>query len=128
MKINSRAQLVEKSKSLFSSRNENKLFATTDGQFFVHQDRANMHAQVNRETPLKVYIIDRSETEDQTPVKEAPQPKALPSVAKLKELLPEVSEVGELEAILEQEKSGENRKTAIEAIQERLEELNTNDQ
>lgn len=126
MKTNSRKQLVEKSKSLFNSRNENKLFATTDGQFFVHQDRANMHAQVNREIPLKVYKIDRNEVEEDAP-KEDEAPKALPSVAKLKELLPEVSEVGELEAILEQEKSGEDRKTAIEAIQERIEELNTND-
>lgn len=123
MKTLSRKELVAKSVAYFKERTEATLFATSDGQFFVFKDRANMHA-TSTKAPMTVYEIERKEVEDQLAEGSTEGDDDGYTVKELKALVAETSDKAVLEAYLEDEKKGENRKTAIAAIEERLEELN----
>lgn len=54
--------------------------------------------------------------------KKAKEPEPVPTVDEIREAIPGLS-IDELQELLEREKAGKNRKTAVEAIEERLAEL-----
>jgi hypothetical protein len=124
MKTQSRKELVALSIAIFKVRTEGVLFATSDGQFFVLKDRSHTHAN-SQEKKLTVYEIERTEVEDQLNEKAtAPDSKDDGyTVKELEALVAETSDPKALEGFLQDEKSGKNRKTAIAAIQERIDEL-----
>jgi hypothetical protein len=122
----SRKQLVGKSIALFKERTEAVLFATSDGQFFVFKDRANMHA-TSHKSPLTVYEIERKDVEEEInePAPETSGSTESPKTVKvIKAEVATITEVEALEKMLEAEKALEDpRKTAIEAIEDRIAEL-----
>jgi hypothetical protein len=124
MKTQSRKELVALSIAIFKVRTEKVLFATSDGQFFVLKDRAHTHAN-SQEKKLTVYEIERTEVEDQLSEKTTTPSKEDEgyTVKELEALVAESSDPKALEGFLQDEKSGKNRKTAIAAIQERIDEL-----
>ncbi|MCH4824294.1 hypothetical protein ML462_14050 [Gramella lutea] len=127
MKTLSRNELVQKSVAIFKGRTEAVLFATSDGQFFIFKDRANMHAK-SQKTPLKVYEIERSEVEDQLPkekeTKAAASTKSKPkTVEQIKADVEDTEDLEKLAAMLKEEQEGKDRTTAVEAIQNRIAEL-----
>ncbi|MGB8704266.1 MAG: hypothetical protein WCD31_04495 [Gillisia sp.] len=122
MKTLSRKELVARSVAYFKERTEATLFATSDGQFFVFKDRANMHA-TSTKAPMTVYEIERKEVEEELAGSTEGDDDGY-TVKELKALVAETSDKAVLEGYLEDEKKGENRKTAIAAIEDRLEELN----
>ncbi|MEH6405761.1 MAG: hypothetical protein V7767_00625 [Leeuwenhoekiella sp.] len=125
MKTFSRKEIVDKSVEVFKQNKEGKLFATSDGQFFILEDRRNMHAK-SQKKPLGTYDIDRSEVETQL-AKDIEvttnDDQKEPTVDDIKALVAESSDVAQLESMQEDEKKGKNRKTALAAIEERIAEL-----
>lgn len=122
----SRKELVAKAVALFKERNENVLFATTDGQFFIHKDRANMHAG-SQEKPFTVYEIKRQEVEEELDEAAPDASGSKEDKQTVKQIQAEVAKTEDVEALekmLEAEKALEDpRKTAIAAIEERIAEL-----
>lgn len=115
MKTFSKKELTEKAAPVFKNHPKaGVLYATTDGQFFLNKNRRDLHANASN---LGIYDISRDES-PLTP-EGGTEPK-LPSVAKLKDLVAEIDDEDELSALLETEKNGENRKTAVAAIEERI--------
>lgn len=60
MKTISRKDLVLMSAAVFAAHNVSTLFATSDGQFFLHPNRAKVHA-TSHPVKLTVYEIDAHE-------------------------------------------------------------------
>ncbi len=123
----SRKQLVAKSIALFKERTEAVLFATSDGQFFVFKDRANMHA-TSHKSPLTVYEIERKEVEEEisepTPDASGSKEDKPQTVKQIQAEVAKTEDVEALEKMLEAEKALEDpRKTAISAIEDRIAEL-----
>lgn len=124
MKTLSRKELVAKSVALFKERTEAVLHATSDGQFFIFPDRANMHAN-SQEKKLTVYDIERKEVEEELkePVQDsAPKGKAQ-TVKQIKAFIADTEDVEVLSQLLADEKAGEDRVTAKEAIENRISEV-----
>jgi hypothetical protein len=62
MKTISRKDLIAMSVAIFGAHNVNTLFATSDGQFFIVQDRAKLHSNSSK-AKLTIYEIDRHEAD-----------------------------------------------------------------
>lgn len=62
MKTISRKELIAMSVAIFAAHNVNTLFATSDGQFFIVQDRAKLHSNSSK-AKLTIYEIDRHEAD-----------------------------------------------------------------
>lgn len=123
----SRKQLLAQAVELFKDRNEKKLFVTSDGQFFIAADRANMHAK-SKKAPLNVYEITREEIEggikEADPADTDSNETPSQTVKQVKAEVAKMEDVEALEKMLEAEKALEDpRKTAIAAIEERIAEL-----
>ena len=117
----SRQELVEKSKAIFADRTEDELFATSDGQFFILKDRRNMHAKSGE---FKTYDIKRSEVETTPAAQEVTDEDDQLTVDQIKALIKEEGNVEVLKELLADEAaSAKPRKTAIAAIEARIEEL-----
>ena len=93
-----------------------KLYATDDGQFFVLQSRAQLHAGSKH----TVYTLDNEETENvvNEPIGEVENEPI--SVRALTEKLELETDLTLLSNMLHNEIIGANRKTAIAAIEKRI--------
>lgn len=113
----SKAELQKMAKEHFEALRLKKLFATSDGQFFVLESRALLHAG----SSLTVYAL-----EDESQVTEAPEggapetPNNAPSVKALTELIANETDLVKLNNTLLEEISGPNRKSAVTAIEKRI--------
>jgi len=126
-KTMSRKELVEKSIALFKARTEDVLHATSDGQFFIAKNRANVHAKAQK-TELKVYDINRTEVEEELkePIKDSGSKDESLTVKQIEVIIAETEDLEVLANLLEEEKSGKDRTTAKKAIEERITELEPN--
>lgn len=121
MKVYSKSELKDKAKDTFKNfPKAKKVFITTDGQCFLEENRANIHAKPNKLEVVPFSKTDFIEVEDAKTVT-ASKGK---TVEDIKAEIKEVEDVKVLEEMLEAEQNGKNRTTAIEAIQERIKELN----
>lgn len=138
-----RKQLVERSAAVFAQfPTQTSLYATADGNFFIQEDRAKLHA--NKSNPsMKIFEIDVEEaaevdpkvkplngggdqgsggtqgTEDLEPKSEVLQGNSKDAIAAIKK--EESTEV--LEALKADEAGTKNRSTVIKAIDARYAEL-----
>lgn len=115
-KTYSKAELEKKAQAVFKDYPKaNKVFATTDGQFFLDENRANLHAGAKG----KVIEISNDGT-DEDNADNSNKPKsaeALINEAKTIETIEAVEAAKEVEA------KGKNRSTVIAAYDARIEEL-----
>lgn len=120
MKIKSKSEIKKTADKVFKTYPKaNEVYATLDGNVFLSKNRAELHASGLSEKNNTVIPFVREGGETVLEKRNG-----LPSVSKLKEMLSGISEENELVDLLEQEKNGEDRKTALSAIQERIDELN----
>ncbi|MGC1471540.1 MAG: hypothetical protein WA775_03015 [Psychroserpens sp.] len=102
-----------------------EIFGTSDGFLFEKRSDARTHSRTLKETTVNRYTdstVEKSSDDDTNFVK-SDFLKA--SVKTIKEELPDMTDVKELEGYVEEEKaSTDPRSTAIEAIEKRIEELN----
>lgn len=106
------AQLAERAKERFETLKVNKLYATSDGSFFILENRARLHAGPKG----NVYKLAANE---------GATPDSIVSVS-IKDLKTRVANETELQALTDmmlREVGGANRKGAIDAIQVRIDEL-----
>lgn len=114
MKKNSLKELQQAAKEHFERLDVQKLYATTDGQFFLNAGRASLHAGSSH----TVYPIEKAEVPGLE--QDAKEPEAKPlAIQELKKLLPKMN-MDELTAALMVETSGPNRKGATEAIEAQI--------
>lgn len=150
MKTYSKQKLAQRALQVLNKHHVDAVFATSDGQIFLSQNRANLHAKElgGRVSVYPFTITDTfvpEETKIPTPTisnedgdKEEKDPddnevdridaRTLEDVEKMsvKELtilVNEQEDLVQLEAILVAERAGKNRKTAIEAITNRIESI-----
>lgn len=117
MKKYSLKELQEMAKAHFDALAVNKLYATSDGQFFLNAGRANLHAGAS----LTVYPIEKEESAQEADVQKdhsSSDQKPI-SIAELKKQLPAMN-MSELESALMSETAGANRKGATEAIEAQI--------
>ena len=120
MKSYSKEDLEKQAQKVFNKYPSTEvLYATTDGQFFLQENRAQLHAS-NKSLGLpKIITRDLNNIE----VAEVTEEKGL-SVKELKTLVKATNDNATLEKMLEKENNTEApRKTAIEAIEARIVEL-----
>lgn len=79
MKRYSLKELLEMANDIFKKLNVEKVFATNDGQFFVEENRALLHATPNKLSVFELKACDASEVEAET------EKKALNKVAMKKD-------------------------------------------
>jgi hypothetical protein len=111
MKRYSREELSAMAGEYFKRLNVSKLYATTDGQFFILQNRAQLHAG----STLTVY-----ELENENPQNLRPEGKKVQTVKELTQAVQEITDVEVLRALLLEEVSGTNRASAVKVIEERI--------
>lgn len=122
----SRKKLKEKAVKVFQENKGSVIYATSDGQMFFNRNRAELHANSAK---LTVYDIPRSELDEQLKTKGKPNGSESGkednghTVDDLKALVAKTLDFAELAVLLEDEKAGKNRVTAIAAIDERVAEL-----
>lgn len=110
----SKAELQEAAKKHFKKLGVNKLYATTDGQFFLLENRANLHAGKN----LTVYKLEQeSEPEQGQPARKAEKQ---PTVKELLEQVDRIDDLATLTEMLHTEVAGQNRSTAVKSIEARI--------
>ena len=121
-KTYSKAELEKKAKDVFKEYPSAKsLFATTDGQFFLDKNRANLHAGAKGnviEIENEFEAHSKSNSKDSDSIK----PK---SADTLIEEAKTIESIDLVELAKEVEAKGKNRKTVIEAYDTRMEELKT---
>jgi hypothetical protein len=113
----SKDQLQEMAKPHFKALGLNKLFATTDGQFFVLSSRAQLHAG---STHTSYMLEDKTAIESSTA--ENPTGDVKPTIS-VKDLITQVeteTDLTKLSDMLLEEVGGPNRKTAVSAIEKRI--------
>lgn len=112
MKKFSKKQLIEQAAGIFKKHPKASfLYATTDGQYFLSRNRAELHASSDK---LSVVIIQVTDIEEEEII----------TIKKLKPIVANLSDISQLEELLASEKASEDpRKTAIKLIEERIEEL-----
>ncbi|UGU15210.1 hypothetical protein LS482_16175 [Sinomicrobium kalidii] len=117
MKAYSKTQLEKKAEKHFKTFHEDsKAYATSDGYFFRSENRAGLHAKTKK--TLVVYIFERKTEASQIDTGEAYK-----TVKDIEELVAQTEDAATLEELLIAEQEGSNRKTAIAAIQARIDEL-----
>jgi len=87
---------------------ENTLYATADGNVFIDENRAQLHAGVNGKYTTHTRVVEQKALE--------------PKKKTAAELIAEIKEVETLEA-LQEYVADEKRKSVLEAIEERTAEL-----
>lgn len=114
----SKKQLNEKALPVFKEHpNAPVLYGTSDGQFFLNKNRADLHASANK------FTVHDIEAPQPPKGEEAEMQDDGLTVKEIKELVDGTADKAQLEQLLEDERNGENRKTAIAAIEARLKEL-----
>ncbi|MFY0714124.1 hypothetical protein J1D01_10635 [Seonamhaeicola sp. NFXS20] len=114
-KTYSKAELEKKAQAVFKNYPKaKKVFATTDGQFFLDQNRANLHAGAKGKV-IEINDVIEEETED-TSIKPK-SAEALINEAK------SIETIEAVEAAKEVETKGKNRSTVIAAYDARIDEL-----
>jgi hypothetical protein len=127
-------ELIEGSVSIFGRNKDlKKLHATSDGQYFLEENRANLHKNSKRDPitgkdKLTVVPITREDALATLPKKATPTASVKSeflqkSVADIKEALKTADDVEALKVVLAEEKANEPRSTAIEAIEAKIVEL-----
>lgn len=108
----SQSQLIEMAKERFAKLQVNKLFATSDGSFFLLENRARLHVGPKG----NVFELNN---ENDIPGDDD----AVISIKELKLRLATATELQEVTDMMLREVGGKNRATAVQAIQVRLDEL-----
>ncbi|MBU2923053.1 hypothetical protein KO504_17015 [Winogradskyella psychrotolerans] len=122
-KILSKSQLQEKADKLFKDYPEaTEGFVTNDGNAFLDQNRADLHAKSNDK--LKVITFENEGLGEATPETEKVDPIKPASADQLIELA-KTATIDVATINLDIEKEGKARKTVIAAFEARIEELNT---
>lgn len=107
-KIYTEAELQELARRHFQRLNTNVLYGTTDGQLFILEHRARMHAGGGR-----VYKLENEDAED---VDEKALLEAIEAVK-------QNEDANELAEMLKAEVGGQSRSELVNAIEERIDEL-----
>jgi len=121
--MKSRQSLLEGCASLFKKHNTDKIFATTDGQYFLDHNRAHLHARSKKK--MKVYELEASDLKEQDDKgnSEIHLLNAKTTIAAIKT----IQDVEKLNTFLTEETEGKNRKSVIEAIENQIESLKVNE-
>lgn len=130
-------ELKKASESYFEKNKDlQEIFATTDGQFFFQENRANLHKNNLRDAKTgksKISVVKITRTEalasDTTSGDDDSADGSLldQSVKNIKAGVKEITDVDVLQDYIEEEDAKEKPRTsAIEAIQERITELTAN--
>ncbi len=110
--VKSLAELQAEAQPLLKRYGVNKMFATSDGQFFLIHSRAALHAgSIHTIYPVGLEV-DANETDT-----DKPDPLSVKAIA---ELISEEKDLGLLHSMLLDEIAGQNRKTATAAIEKRI--------
>lgn len=116
-KTYSKAELEKKAQGVFKDYPKaNKVFATTDGQFFLDENRANLHAGAKGKV---IEIANDGGSEDKTS-KDGVKPK---SAEALITEAATIETIDLVEVAKEVEAKGKNRSTVIAAYDARIDEL-----
>ena len=114
----SRAELMGIARLVIEQYGVNIVYATADGQMFLMENRAKLHAGKG-----VVYEINAEEA-GISPVQD-PEPEL--TVKEIEKAVGETSDLEALAMMLNDEAGGKNRKTAVKAITGRMQELNPTD-
>lgn len=133
MKTHSRKELIVLSIAVFQEHRVGSLFATADGQFFIHEDRAKLHNRSLRGG--KIHEIDESEAREAVEAIEVETDQInnteSPILAKnANDAVEAISGVETVEALTllnTEEAEGKNRKTVLKAIANRIDAVNAKD-
>jgi hypothetical protein len=109
------SELNQEAQALLVKYGVNKIYATSDGQFFLLESRAHLHAGKNH----TVYPIEANEKEVVTNSAEGDTKEAL-SVKALTELIAGENDLEKVHLMLLEEIAGQNRKSAIAAFEKRI--------
>jgi len=127
-------ELIEGSVSIFDRNKDlKKLHATSDGQYFLEENRANLHKNTKRnpvtgKDTLSVVPITREDAKTaKDTLKNADKVEKSPflqqNVGDIKEALKTADDAAALKVYLAEEEGNEPRTTAIEAIKAKIVEL-----
>lgn len=117
-KTYSREELIVLAKPTIEQYGVNRVYATADGQMFLLENRAQLHAGKG-----VVYEIHT----DEAGVSQEEEPAAELTVKEIEKAVKETADLDLLAMMLSDEVAGKNRKTAVQAITERMDELNATD-
>lgn len=122
--MKSRKELIKGAVPLFKKHEVSELHATTDGQYFLDRNRADLHARSSKK--LKVYTIEESDTDGENQnSKSDDQSGVLSGNARSSiEAVKSVGDVKVLNQYLKEEKEDKNRSTVIKAIESQIESIN----
>lgn len=115
MKTYSLEELQKMARIYFDRYQVKKMFATADGQFFLLQNRADLHARNN----LKVYPIENEDA----PAEALKRVMDSLSVKDLTAKLQTIDNLSQVQDLLFDEVAGANRKTAVAVIEARCREI-----
>lgn len=113
MKTKSLAELQREAQKYFEKYGVNKLYATTDGQIFLLESRAILHAGKG-----KVHTIEKEEE-----VAETSEAQKRLTAKEITAFLAVATDVEVVRQMLNDEVGSANRKSVVSAIEKRLEEL-----
>ncbi|MCO5253630.1 MAG: hypothetical protein M9892_04600 [Bacteroidetes bacterium] len=117
MTLYNKSQLQKKAEPVFKKHGVNKLYATEDGQIFLLDNRANLHAGGK----LRVFpLYAEAKAEIKTEANDGSQEPFLNVKNLLASLKGKTAE--ELSEAMVKEIAGQNRKSAVAGIQEMLDE------
>lgn len=123
--MKSRKELVKDSIPFFNQHEVSELHATTDGQYFLDRNRADLHARSVKK--IKVYTIEASEIDDLSN-SDGSDDLSSETAKTLIKTIKTIEDIEKLKLFLKQEKDGKNRSTVIEAIESQIEDVNNKDQ
>ena len=120
--------VIKGSVALFKSTKADKMYGTSDGQYFLDQNRAELYKKTKQDPKtgkdsITVYTINASDVA--VPDTGSKKSEFLDQgVKKIKAALPTMDDVAVLNSYLaEEKKQDEPRATAVDAIQKRIDEL-----
>lgn len=112
-KVFSKEQLLAKAAPYFKKYKTDTLFAVSDGQIFIAQNPAELHAKGRT-----VYVLNP----EAAPADSAPAVD-VPTVAEIRKLVENADTVEKLRLLMDEEVKGPNRKSALEAIEKKIKKL-----
>lgn len=118
MKTKSLSVLQKEAQHYLKKYGVNKVYVTADGQIFLLESRAKMHAGKDG----KIYIVEKAD--EDIPKESQKADTSAPKAAK--EIIASLSEITDVETIrqmLNDEVGSANRKSVVSAIEKRLEGL-----
>lgn len=124
MKRYSKNQLEQKAKEKFKEYPKTKkLYATSDGQFFLESNRADLHVKGKKLSVVKIEKLIESGNFEGT--KNTGNEKKITGIKDLKPIVKAMTDRDALTKMLEKEKASETpRQAVLNAIQERITVLN----